>query len=154
MVPKTLTELVPRESITIPSWVGLPPVKSGASQLPCCVKDSLPIIALRNNQLALHRAKPVVCLEWVRGVREGRRMTPQEIRTPVTGLRRRWRRWLSMDLLQSLNGVVQGAGRTAPGSVVAASVAADQYPGCSAPAGQNRNRCAWCSPSDCNKQNL
>jgi hypothetical protein len=35
-------------------------------------------------------------------------MTPQEIRTPITGLRRRWRRWLSVDLLQSLNGVVQG----------------------------------------------
>jgi hypothetical protein len=108
MVPETLTELVPRESITIPSWVGLPPVKSGASQLSCCVKDSLPVIALRNNQLALHRAKPVFRLEWVRGVREGRRVTSQEIRTPVTGLRRRWGRWLSVDLLQSLNGVVQG----------------------------------------------
>jgi hypothetical protein len=108
MVPETLTELVPRESITIPSWVGLPPVKSEASQLPCCIKDSLPVVALRNNQLALHRAKPVVRLEWVRGVREGRRMTSQEIRMPVTGLRRRWRRWLSMDLLQSLNGFVQG----------------------------------------------
>jgi hypothetical protein len=108
MVPETLTELVPRESITIPSWVGLPPVKSGPSQLPCCVKDSLTVIALRNNQLALHRTKLVVRLEWVRGVREGWRMTSQEIRTPVTGLRRRWRRWLSMDLLQSLNGVVQG----------------------------------------------
>jgi hypothetical protein len=35
-----------------------------------------------------------------------------------------------------------GAERTAPGSVAAASAAADQYPGCSAPAGQNRNRCA------------
>jgi hypothetical protein len=108
MVPETLTELVPRESITVPSWVGLPPVKSGASQLPCCVQDSLPVVALRNNQLALHRAKPVVRLEWVRGVREGWRVTSQEIRTPVTGLRRRWRRWLSMDLLQGLNGVVQG----------------------------------------------
>jgi hypothetical protein len=31
--------------------------------------------------------------------------------------------------------------------VVAASVTADRYSGCSAPAGQNRNRCAWCSPS-------
>jgi hypothetical protein len=38
--------------------------------------------------------------------------------------------------------------------MVAASATADQYPGCSAPAGQNRNRCAWCSPSDCNKRNL
>jgi hypothetical protein len=37
---------------------------------------------------------------------------------------------------------------------VAASVMADRYPGCSAPAGQNRNRCAWCSPSDCNNEIL
>jgi hypothetical protein len=106
---EALTELVPCESITVPSWVGLPPVKSGASQLPCCVQDPLPVIALRNNQLALHRMKPVIRLEWIRGVREGRRMTSQEIRTPVTGLRRRRRRWLSVDLLQSLNGVVQGS---------------------------------------------
>jgi hypothetical protein len=35
-------------------------------------------------------------------------MTSQEIRTPITGLRRRWWRWLGVDLLQSLNGVVQG----------------------------------------------
>jgi hypothetical protein len=35
-------------------------------------------------------------------------MTSEEIRTPVTGLRWRRRWWLSMDLLQSLNGVVQG----------------------------------------------
>jgi hypothetical protein len=108
MVPETLMELVPRESITIPNWVGLPPVKSGASQLPCCVQNPLSIVALRNNQLALHRTKPVVRLEWIRGVREDRRVTSQEIRTPVTGLRWRWRRWLSMDLLQSLNSVVQG----------------------------------------------
>jgi hypothetical protein len=106
MVPETLTELVPRESITISSWVGLPPLKSRSSQLPCCVKDSLPVVALRNNQLALHRAKPVVRQEWVRGVREGRRVTSQEICTPITGLRRRWRRWLSMHLLQSLNSVL------------------------------------------------
>ena len=55
-----------------------------------------------------------------------------------------------MDLLQCLNGVVSfasGAGRTAPESRVEAS--ASRYPGCSAPAaGQNRNRCSWCSPSD------
>jgi hypothetical protein len=39
---------------------------------------------------------------------ECRRVTPQKVRTPVTGLLR-WRRWrLSMDLLQSLNSVVQG----------------------------------------------
>jgi hypothetical protein len=37
---------------------------------------------------------------------------------------------------------------------VAASATAVQYSGCSAPAGQNRNRCAWCSPSDRNKRNL
>jgi hypothetical protein len=54
MVPEALTELDPGESITVPSWVGLPPVESRASQLPCCVKDSLTVVALRNNQLALH----------------------------------------------------------------------------------------------------
>jgi hypothetical protein len=89
VVPEALAELVPGESIAVPSQVGLPPVESRASQLPCCVKDSLPVVALRNNQLALHRMKPVVRLEWVRGVREGRRVTSQEIRTPITGLR--WR---------------------------------------------------------------
>jgi hypothetical protein len=109
MVPEVLTELVPCESITIPSWVGLPPVESGASQLPCCIQNSLPVVALSNNQLALHRTKPVVRLEWVRGVREGRGMTSQEVRTPITGLRQRWRRWLSMDMLQSLNSIVQGS---------------------------------------------
>jgi hypothetical protein len=109
VVPETLTELVPRESITILSWVGLPPVKSGASQLPCCVKDSLPVVAQCNNQLALHRTKPVVRLEWVRGVREGRRMASQEIRTPIPRLRWRRRRWLGVDILQGLNGVVQGS---------------------------------------------
>jgi hypothetical protein len=35
-------------------------------------------------------------------------MTSQEIRTSITWLRRRRRRWLGMDLLQSLNSVVQG----------------------------------------------
>jgi hypothetical protein len=109
MAPEALTELVPRESITIPSWVGLPPVKSGTSQLPSCVQNPLPVIALRNNQLALHRTKPVVRLEWVHGMREGRRMASQEIRTPITGLRRRWRWWLSVDMLQSLNNIVQGS---------------------------------------------
>jgi hypothetical protein len=39
---------------------------------------------------------------------ERRRVTPQKVRTPVVGLLR-WRRWrLSVDLLQSLNSVVQG----------------------------------------------
>jgi hypothetical protein len=108
MVPETLTKLDPGESITVLSRVGLPPVESGASQLPCCVQNSLTVISLRNNQLALHRTKPVVRLEWVRGVREGRRMTSQKVRTPITGLRRRRRWWLGVDLLQSLNGVVQG----------------------------------------------
>jgi hypothetical protein len=38
---------------------------------------------------------------------ERRRVTSQEIRTPISGLLR-WRRWrLSVDLLQSLNSVVQ-----------------------------------------------
>jgi hypothetical protein len=106
MVPEALTELDPGDRVAVLSWVGLPPVKSGASQLPCCVKDSLPVIALRNNQLAFHRAKLVVYLEWVRGVREGRRVTSQEIRTPITGLRRRWRRWLGVDMLQSLISIV------------------------------------------------
>jgi hypothetical protein len=109
MVPETLTELVPGERVAVLSWVGLPPVESGTSQLPCCVQNSLTVIALSHNQLALHRTKPVVRLEWVRGVREGRRVTSQEIRTPITGLRRRWRWGLGMDLLQSLNSVVQGS---------------------------------------------
>ena len=43
-----------------------------------------------------------------------------------------------------------GAGRTAPESRVEAS--AFRYPGCSTPAGQNQNRCSWCSPSDLNKR--
>jgi hypothetical protein len=108
MVPEALTELDPSESITVLSRVGLPPVKSGASQLPCCVQNPLPVVALRNNQLALHRTKPVIRLEWVRGIREGRRMASQEIRTLITRLRWRWRRWLGVDMLQSLNGIVQG----------------------------------------------
>jgi hypothetical protein len=103
MVPEALTELDPGERVAVLSRVGLPPVESGASQLPCCVQNPLSVVALRNNQLALHRTKPVVHLEWVRGMREGRGMTSQEIRTPVTGLRRR----LGVYVLQSLNGVVQ-----------------------------------------------
>jgi hypothetical protein len=35
-------------------------------------------------------------------------MTSQEIRTPIMGLRWWWRWGLSVDMLQSLNGVVQG----------------------------------------------
>jgi hypothetical protein len=109
MVPEVLTELDPSESITVLSRVGLPPVKSGASQLPCCIQNPLPVVALRNNQLALHRMKPVIRLEWVRGVREGWRMTSQEIRTPIMGLRRRWRWGLGVDMLQSLNSIVHGS---------------------------------------------
>jgi hypothetical protein len=68
MVPETLTELDPSERVAVLSRVGLPPVKSGASQLPCCVQNPLPVVALRNNQLALYRMKPVVRLEWVHGM--------------------------------------------------------------------------------------
>jgi hypothetical protein len=108
VVPEALTELDPGERVAVLSRVGLPPVESGASQLSCCVQNPLSVIALRNNQLALHRTKPVVRLEWVRGVGEGRRVTSQEIRTPITRLRQRRRRWLGVDVLQSLNGIVQG----------------------------------------------
>jgi hypothetical protein len=108
VAPEALTELDPGERVAILSRVGLPPVKSGASQLPCCVQNSLTVVALRNNQLALHRTKPVVRLEWIRGVREGRRVTSQEIRTSITRLRWRWRRWLGVDMLKSLNSIVQG----------------------------------------------
>jgi hypothetical protein len=34
---------------------------------------------------------------------------------------------------------------------VEASAAAGRYPGCSAPAGQNRCQCSWCSPSICSR---
>jgi hypothetical protein len=40
---------------------------------------------------------------------ERRRVTPQKVRTPITGLLRWRRRRLSVDLLQSLNSVVQGS---------------------------------------------
>jgi hypothetical protein len=39
---------------------------------------------------------------------ERRRVTPQKVHTPVVGLLRWRRRRLSVDLLQSLNSVVQG----------------------------------------------
>ena len=63
-----------------------------------------------------------------------------------------------MDLLQCLNSVVQGGHHLHLelevllwGQGVEASVS--RYPGCSAPAaGQNRNWCSWCSPSDLNKR--
>jgi hypothetical protein len=44
-----------------------------------------------------------------------------------------------------------GAGKTAPESEVEASAAAGRYPGCFAPAGQNRCRRSWCSPSFCSR---
>jgi hypothetical protein len=52
--------------------------------------------------------KPVVSLEWISRIGERRRVTPQKVRTPIVGLLgwRRW--WLSVDLLQRLNSVVQG----------------------------------------------
>jgi hypothetical protein len=34
---------------------------------------------------------------------------------------------------------------------VEASAVADRYSGCSAPAGQNRCWCSWCSPSVCSR---
>jgi hypothetical protein len=102
-----LPELDPSEGVTVPSWVRLPPIESGASQLPCCVQNSLPVVALSDIQLALHRMKLVVRLKWISHMGERQRVTPQKVRTPVAGLLR-WRRWrLSVDLLQSLNGVVQ-----------------------------------------------
>ena len=67
------------------------------------------IIALGDVQLALHCTEPVVSLKRVGRVRERRRVTPQELGTPVAGLRR-WRRWrLSVSLLKCLNSVVQGS---------------------------------------------
>jgi hypothetical protein len=163
---EALTELVPCESLTVLGQVGLPPVKSGASQLPCCVQNPLPVVALGNNQLALHRTKPVVCLEneasRLPGVGPWRERRSEDdlsgnphachgaeaAEEAVTG------RESAAEPERCCSGSpssASGAERTAPGSVVAASAAADQYPGCSAPAGQNRNRCAWYSPSDCNK---
>ena len=41
-----LSELDPGESLTVLNPVGLPPVQSFPSQLPCCLQDTLPIIAL------------------------------------------------------------------------------------------------------------
>jgi hypothetical protein len=51
--------------------------------------------------------KPVVSLEWISRMGEHRRVTLEKVHTSVVGLLR-WRRWrLSVDLLQSLNSVVQ-----------------------------------------------
>jgi len=104
-----LPELDPGESLAVLNPVGLPPVQSCPSQLSCCVQDTLPIIALGDVQLALHCTEPVVRLEWVGRVGECRRVTPQKLRAPVASLLWwRRRRRLNMDLLQCLNGVVQG----------------------------------------------
>ena len=87
VVAEPLPELDPGESLAVLNWVGLPPVQSCPSQLSCCVQDTLPIIAMGDVQLALHCMEPVVCLKWVRRVRECRWVTPQELSTPVAGLR-------------------------------------------------------------------
>ena len=101
-----LPELGPGESLVL-NLVGLPPVKICPSQLPCCVQDTLPIVALSDVQLALHCTEPVIRLEWVRHVGEHQWVTPQKLRAPVTRLRWwRRRRRLSVDLLQCLNSVV------------------------------------------------
>ena len=109
MATEPLPELDLDESLAVLNSVGLPPVQSCPSQLSCCIQDTLPIIALGDVQLSLHCTEPVVRLEWVRRVGERRRVTPQKLHTPVAGLLWwRRRRRLSVDLLQCLNGVVQG----------------------------------------------
>jgi hypothetical protein len=77
VVPEALPKLDPSEGVAVPSWVGLPPVESGASQLPCCVQNSLPVVALSDIQLALHQTKPVVYLDWISRMGEHRRVTSQ-----------------------------------------------------------------------------
>ena len=104
-----LPELDPGESLAVLNWVGLPPVQCCPSQLSCYIQDSLPIIALGDVQLVLHFTELVVCLKWVRRVRERRRVTPQELGTPVAGLRQWRRRRLSVSLLKCLNNIVQGS---------------------------------------------
>ena len=73
---ESLPKLDPGESLAVLNPVGLPPVQSCPSQLSCCVQDTLPIIALGDVQLALHCTEPVICLKWVRRVREHQRVTP------------------------------------------------------------------------------
>ena len=109
MAAEPLPELEPGESLAVLNWVGLLPVQSCPSQLSCCVQDSLTIIALGDVQLALHCTELVVSLKRVGRVRKHRRVTPQKLSTPVARLRRWRRRRLSVSLLKSLNGVVQGS---------------------------------------------
>ena len=81
-----LPELGPGESLVVLNPVGLPPVKSCPSQLPCYVQDTFPIIGLGDVQLTLHCTESVVRMEWVKCVGERQRVTPQKLRTPVAGL--------------------------------------------------------------------
>ena len=53
--------------------------------------------------------KQYLSLKRVGRVRERRRVTPQELGTPVAGLLRWRRRRLTVSLLKCLNGVVQGS---------------------------------------------
>ena len=93
-----LPELDPGESLAVLNPVGLPPVESCPSQLPCCVQDTLPIVALSDVQLALPWTEPVIRLEWVRRVGERRQVTPHKLRTPVVGLQWWRRRMLRVNL--------------------------------------------------------
>jgi hypothetical protein len=91
---------------------------------------------------------------------EHRRVTPQKVRTCVTGA-------AAVEEVAAECGSAagseqccsewpssaSGAGRTAPESEVeaSASASAGRYSDCSAPASQNRCRCSWCSPSVCSR---
>ena len=79
-----------------------------SSYCSCCVQDTLTIIALGDVQLTLHCTEPVVGLKRVGRVRERRRVTPQELSTPVARLQRWRRRRLSVSLLKCLNSVFSG----------------------------------------------
>ena len=160
MAAEPLLELDPGESLAVLNSVGLPPVQSCTSQLSCCIQDTLPIIALGDVQLSLHCTELVVCLKWVRRVGERRWVTPSETPHACRGSAVVEEAEVACEPAavpeQYCSGwpsSASGAGSTAPGSGVEASVS--RYPGCSAlgcsaPAvGQNH---AWCSPSDLNKR--
>ena len=108
VAPKALPELDPVESVTVLCRVGLPPVESGASQLPCCVKDSFAIVALNDLQLTLHCTELVVGLDRVSRMRKRRWVALQEVRAHVADLLRWWRWRLCVSLLQCLNRSGQG----------------------------------------------